>query len=233
MKDNIDLRDVLNRKIIIEIRFNADPNFLDNKGRLVSDISASESYFTEWKIGDSIELTDNVERSEVRNIVSIHIDRLTFISSSITSIDDYFTRFKKIYNLLNKYLNNLNILRIGCRIQGTYKTSSSDFDTILNNFSDTLPKNVFIDDFPVKDLHFKLVYQNGTYTIGPIQEDDIFVRTNFIYKDRIEDVGIAIDTDNFLLKSPSVDLNNIGQISDVLVASLAVEKTLLNNLKEF
>lgn len=233
MRNNIDSKDVLNRKIVIELRFNSDPTFLDMKGRLVSEIAALESYFTEWKIGETIELTDHKEPNEVRHIVRMSIDRLSFISSSITSIDDYFNKFEKIYKLINKYFTDLTILRIGCRIQGTYKTSSSDFNTILENFSNTLPKNIFIDGFPINDLRFKLDYQNGTYNIGPIQENDIFVRTNFSYKDRVEGAGIGIDTDNFLLKNSSVDLNNISKIKDVFVASLSVEKTLLSNLKEF
>lgn len=233
MQDNIDSRDVLNRKIIIELRFRAEPTFLDNKGTLISKISAMEKNLTEWSIGENISLTDHKDPNEVRSTVNVGIDRLALICTSISSINDYFNRFEKLYKLINETFEDLTILRIGCRIQGTYKTKSNDFNEVFKRFSSSLPSAMLVDDFPAKDIKIKLDYQNGTYEVGPVQENDPFVRNNFLYAERQEGTGVGIDTDNYLLINSGINLNDIKKIKDVFIASLSVEKTLLDNLKEF
>jgi hypothetical protein len=71
------------------------------------------------------------------------------------------------------------------------------------------------------------------YHIGPVKEDDPFLIKEFKNPDRNNSVGIAIDTDNYLLKAGNNDINGKNKIKDVITASLAVEKSLVENLKEF
>ena len=71
------------------------------------------------------------------------------------------------------------------------------------------------------------------YHVGPVQKDDPFLVKEFKNPDRNNSVGIAIDTDNYLLKSGNNDITSKTKIKDVIIASLAVKKSLVENLKEF
>lgn len=124
------------------------------------------------------------------------------------------------------------ITRIGCRIQGSYKVKSQKFEQILESFKKAFPSTIFLEDFPSNDLMFRLNYNNGMYTIGPIKENDDFLKKEFPFQDRNNSIGIGIDTDNYLLKTNGNELKDT-KIKDVLVASLAVEKSLFEKMKDF
>lgn len=235
MKNNIDSSLILNRKVIIELRFNPAPRFLDLKGAILDKInSLNIIQGADWSIGDStLKIADNNNEELIKNIVQIGINRISLISSKVDSIEKLVSDFIKLYNSINELLGGLIISRIGCRIQGTYKTKSTEYAKILENFKNAFPTQIFLENFPTNDLRLQIVYQNGTYHVGPVKEDDGFLIREFKNPDRNNSVGIAVDTDNYLLKTGNNDISSKTKIKDVITASLAVEKSLVENLKDF
>ncbi|MCD8413606.1 hypothetical protein [Tenacibaculum finnmarkense] len=235
MKNNIDSSLILNRKVIIELRFNPAPRFLDLKGTILDKInSLNIIQGADWSIGDStLKIADNNNEELIKNIVQIGINRISLISSKVDSIEKLVSDFIKLYDSIDELLGGLIISRIGCRIQGTYKTKSTEFNKILENFKNAFPTQIFLENFPTNDLRLQIVYQNGTYHIGPVKEDDGFLMREFKNPDRNNSVGIAVDTDNYLLKTGNNDISSKTKIKDVITASLAVEKSLVENLKDF
>lgn len=235
MKNNIDSSLIFNRKVIIELRFIPAPRFLDLKGTILDKINSLNIIKgADWSIGDSaLKVSDNKNEELIKNIVQIEINRISLISSKVDSIEKLVTDFLKLYDTMNEILGELTISRIGCRIQGTYKTKSTEFDKILENFKNSFPSQIFLENFPTNDLRLQVNYQNGMYHLGPVKKDDPFLIKEFKNPDRNNSVGIAIDTDNYLLKSNNNDITSKTKIKDVITASLAVEKSLVENLKDF
>ena len=112
-------------------------------------------------------------------------------------------------------LGELNIRRIGCRIIGTYMVRSKDYNSILNNFKSSFPAKFLIDKYPAKDFLFKMVYENGMYQIGPLNEEDIFYDHEFKISDCKKHVGVVIDTDNYLTNEAQ-NINAKSLIKDIL-----------------
>lgn len=235
MKNNIDTLNIYNRKIIIEIRFTPIPKFLDLKGTLISSISRlGVINNANWGIGDSaIKLSDSVEDSQVRTQIHVEMNRFSLVSTKIDSLNDYFSKFEKTYKAVQEILGEFDVSRIGCRIQGTYKTKSTEYSAVLKSFESCFKSEVFIKDYPLKDLRLQINYQNGYYHIGPIKKGDPFLKSEFTFSERNDSIGFGIDTDNYMLKTDSGNFNNISIIKDVFIASLAVEKSLVENFKEF
>ena len=234
MKNNIDNKVILNRKIIIELKYEPILHFLDLKGIIqqeLIDLNLIEK--PDWSIGDShVKVADNKNDTQARVLIQVQLNRVSFISSKITSIEKFTSDFFKIYKVVCDKLTDLSIIRIGCRIQGTYKTKSSTFKALLKSFKEAIPGQVFFDGFPTNDLRIQIVYQNGNYYLRPVQKNYPFLDTAFNYDGRINDVGIGLDTDNYLLNTGE-NLNSQAKIKDVITASLAVEKNMIESLKEF
>jgi hypothetical protein len=235
MKNNIEKDLILNRKIVIEIRFKAQPKFLDLKGTLLDRIhNLNIIKNAEWSIGDSgFKISDNKDEILIRNLFTAELNRFSIVSYDVQSIEKFVSDFLKINDVIKEVLGELDILRIGCRILGTYRTKSNQFNIILKKFKESFPDEIFLKDFPTTDLRLQIVYQNGTYHIGPIQKDDGFLQREFRGPDRNNSVGIGLDTDNYLLKTSDNKINSTGKIKDVITASLAVEKSLVEKLKDF
>jgi hypothetical protein len=234
MKDNINTGLILNRKIVMELRFKPSPKIFDIKGSIISSIESLNLFpKIHWEIGDAVvSIKDNNEPSKVRNQIIIDLNRLAFICTKIDSIDSFFSKFQKIYSELNKIIGISPLTRIGCRIQGTYKVKSQKFDSILESFKKSFPTTTFLEEFPTNDLMLRINYNNGMYIIGPIKENDDFLKKHFPFDERNNSVGIGIDTDNFLLSINESEVKE-NKIKDVLTASLAVEKSLYEKLKDF
>jgi len=132
MKNNIEHSLILNRKIIVEIRFNPALKFLDTKGAILDKINTlGIIQGSDWSIGDSaIKITDNNQEELIKKIVQVEINRLSFISSKIDTVEKFVSDFFKLYDLITSVLGELSITRIGCRIQGTYKTKSTEFNKL-------------------------------------------------------------------------------------------------------
>lgn len=235
MKNNIDISTVLNRKIIIELRYDPKPIFLDVKGSLIQKIESLKLFpESHWGIGESaVKLSDSNKNELERNRIHVELNRLSFLSTKIDSINDYYSKFESIHKVAKEVLGEFEISRIGCRIQGSYKCKSTDFKELLSNFEKSFPNKLFLEHFPVKDLRFQVNYQNGMYHVGPVGKNDPFLRNEFTHPDRNENVGIGLDTDNFLLRTSSDKLNGTSKIKDVFTASLAVEKSMVENLSDF
>lgn len=235
MKDNIESKNIGNRKFIIELRFDHKVLLSDKKGAIIENIKALNIFNVfHWEIGmANFSIYDSMKKNEARNTIIVELNRFSFISSKIDSIDSFYGKFEKIYAEITKELGPLHIKRIGCRIQGTYRTKSNNFDDIMGKMKGLFPSTILLDNYPSTDMLFQLIYKNGMYNIGPAREkDDAFVKQNFDESYRINHNGIAIDTDNYLTYENGSILDKQA-IKDVFVLSLSVEKDLFSNLKDF
>ena len=232
MKENIDSKSIGNRKFIIELRFKHKVTLSDKKGAIIENIKSCNFFNPfHWEIGvANANIWDKDKKEDARNIIIIELNRLCFISSKIDTVDAYFNRFTKICECVEKELGTLDIVRIGCRIQGTYKIESTDFISFLEKMKNGFPSQFYLQDFPATDLMFQLNYKNGMYNIGPVKEEkDTFVENNFSESYRIKHIGFAIDTDNYLTNEKGL-INDKKLIKDIYILSLSVEKKLFDNL---
>ncbi len=234
MKDNIESKNIGNRKFIIELRYDPVASMLDKKGTLVERIQSSKMFQTNhWEIGQSeIIVRDHKERDEAKNIAVVTFNKLSYISYKVDSIESYYSTFSKLYDEVINILGELSILRIGCRIIGTYVVKSKDYSSILNAFISSFPGKFSLSQYPAKDMLFHLQYENGMYEIGPLKDDDDFYRREFNMLDCKKHVGVAIDTDNYLTNEAR-NINSKSLIKDIYILSLSVEKDLYTNFADF
>lgn len=234
MKDNIENKNIGNRKFIIELRYAPIVSMLDKRGQITNAVENTNCFSTfHWEINPGeVTIRDHAEKEKSKNIIFVTFNRFSFISYKVDSIESFFNHFKKAYDAIASVLGNMIIQRIGCRIIGTYKVRSKDFTSILTHFKEAFPSNIFMEKYPAKDLSFTLIYENGMYRIGPINVDDNFYNEEFNLGECEKHVGIAIDTDNYLTNEIK-EINDKSLIKDIYALSLAVEKELYSNLAEF
>lgn len=232
MENTIPLKEINNRKIVLEIRYKTNPLILDKKGEILNSFLENNLILnSHWKIGNvDFNLRDNEDETEARTIIFCDARKLAIVSSDISSNEKLFSTIEKAFKQLKGIIPNLDIERIGCRIIGTYKTNNVLYKQVLQGFKNLFPNQILLEDFIVEDLRLQLVYQNGQYNIGPINKNDAFVNKNFTFSKAVSEIGFAIDTDNFYLKRDTSEKINDSKIKDVFIASLSVEKSLFEKL---
>lgn len=236
MKDNINIAEIFNRNIIIEIRFAPYPKFFDMKGTLISKLEDKNIFKnTTWRLReDTIQISDANTTEEVQNTIIFSVNKFSIISSKINSIESFYNKLVNVYEIFKKEYTNIKILRIGCRIQGVYKTKSTIYSKIFENFKKGFPPGLLFESISPDDLRIVVGYSNGTYQIGPVNKDDIFYLENFqknSYSNN--EIGFGIDTDNYWINEKKITEIDIKRVQDVLNASLAIEKTIYERIKEF
>lgn len=230
MKNTIDSSSILNRKLILEVRFEPNPQIVDKRGKILDEIIKSNIIPNgQWELGDGmISFADSLEQNLVTKKCLIDTHRITLMSHCNDTNERFFNNFTTLFNIAKDNLS-IDIIRIGCRIQGTYSSKSMKYENILKGFLNLFPSQFILEEFPTKDLNFHLVYQNGKYEIGPINIDDFWTKKQFQNeKLRVNKPGFAIDTDNFILKTS--ETVKISSIKDVYMTSLSVEKSLFEKL---
>lgn len=233
MTNNIDFKDVANRKIIIETRFDPILSMLDKRGLLVDKMIESNLIKNlHWEIGPSeVIFRDNQEKEEVQINISVRYNRINIQSYKIDSVESFYEKFFKLYDLIVNVIGEGKLKRIGCRIIGTYYTKSSDFDSLLNNFLNLFPDKFKLSNYTANDLMFHLNYAGGQYEIGPLSDNDGFYDREFNTSYCKKHVGVAIDTDNFITDEQK-PLDKRSLLKDVYTLSLSVEKDLHSMLFE-
>lgn len=228
-QENIDKASVLNRKLIVELRFKPIPSFLDKKGEILSEMTKFiPNGF--WSFGElAVKISDNNAENLVRTSLAVEINRFAYVSTKIDSIQKYVSDIDLMYKALEHIFPNIQIVRIGCRIQGSYKTVSRKFEDVVKKIKNHFPDNLFFDGYLLKDLRLEIRHAQGMYILGPVNANDPFLEQNFNYDGRNNDVGIGLDTDNFLVETSPKELNSLGKIHDVIRASLSVEKSIVEN----
>lgn len=232
MENTISAKSINNRKIIIEIRFAPNPLVIDKRGALLSKFIESKLINApHWELGTGeIKMSDNADANEIRTTIFSDINRLTVVSSNISSNESFYHLFDKTYKSFKEVIGEIDIVRIGCRILGTYKSQSNDYSKILMGFKNMFPSQILLEDYNVTDLRLQLNYQNGQYHVGPINKKDKFLNKEFSHSDAVNGIGFAIDTDNYMLKGPALKKINDVSIKDVILTSLSVEKSLFEKL---
>jgi hypothetical protein len=232
MENTIPLKNINNRKIVIEIRYKANPLIVDKKGEILSSFLDNNLILSpQWSLGNAdFNLRDHANESEARTMIFCDSKKIGVVSSDIASNDKFLLTVEKSFRLMKQIIPNIIIERIGCRILGTYNTKSITYNTILLGFKNLFPNQILLEDYIVEDLRLQLVYQNGQYHIGPINKNDVFLKKHFPHDKAINGVGFAIDTDNFYFKKDLNEKINDSKIKDVFMASLSVEKSLFEKL---
>ena len=136
MKENIESKNIGNRKFIIELRYEPKVTMLDSKGALVEKIQETRVFpCTHWEIGQSeVVIRDDKKKEDAHNVVLVTLNRMSFISYKVDSVESFYASFSKVYEAVTKVLSSLTITRIGCRIIGTYNTKSNDLRMFLRTF---------------------------------------------------------------------------------------------------
>ncbi len=232
MEDSIKSSAINNRKIVIEIRYEPNPTVIDSRGMLVKKLLDAELIpNAQWELGiGEVKLADSLKASESRQLIYADLHRLSIISSKKDSNASFFHFVEKTFKVFKEVISSYSIIRIGCRVQGSYQCKSNDYSQIVNNFKKLFPSQILLEDYTIKDLRFQIVYQNGQYHIGPVNKDDAFIKTEFPYSDSSKNVGFAIDTDNYVIRSKEKETINDSVIKDVYLTSLSVEKSLFDKL---
>jgi hypothetical protein len=232
MEDSIKSNFINNRKIIIEIRYEPNPQVIDARGTLVSKLKdANIIPNSQWELGiGEIKLANSLKSNENNQIIYADLHRLTIMSSKKDTNASFMHMFEKTIKIFKEVIKNFTIIRIGCRIQGTYKSKNTEYSQIIKGFKELFPSQFLLEDFAVKDLRFQMIYQNGQYNIGPINKEDNFIKSEFPNDNSVKGVGFAIDTDNYIIRSKGKEVINENSIKDVYLASLSVEKLLFDKL---
>jgi hypothetical protein len=232
MEDSIKSTSINNRKIVIEIRYEPNPSVIDSRGSLVKKlVEAKLIPDAQWELGiGEIKLSNSLKANESRQLIYADLHRLTLINSKKDTNASFFHFVEKAFKIFKEVIPSYTIIRIGCRIQGTYQCKSNDYNQIVNNFKALFPSQFLLEDFNVKDMRFQLVYQNGQYHIGPVNKEDGFVKTEFPFDDATKSIGFAIDTDNYIIRSKEIETISDSVIKDVYITSLSVEKSLFDKL---
>lgn len=95
MQENIETKNIGNRKFIIELRFDPKVSMLDKKGLLAEQIENCKAFnINHWEIGQSeVSIRDHEDKEKATNIVAVTFNRLSFISFKInTWREDKFER---------------------------------------------------------------------------------------------------------------------------------------------
>lgn len=233
MKENIESKNIGNRKFIIELRFDSKGIILDKQGEII-DVIKNLKIFPKchWEIGQGgVIIKDGANENSAKNAIRVTHNLISIMSYQIDTVASFYDKFEKVYKKLKEVFGDFDILRIGCRIMGTYYTASTQYSMIVQNLKKSFPSNFFLEKYPAKDMLFNVVYENGMYQIGPVSETDMFYAREFNVNDCKKHVGIAIDTDNYILRNDK-DINDMSFIKDIYRLSLSVEKDLYTNLKD-
>lgn len=234
MEDTIKASEIYNRKLILEIRYDANPLVMDERGRLLNSF-LEHNIIAEpkWEFGlAEIKIADNLTPSETRKLIYIDIHRISISSSKNETNESFFHWAEKTYKIFKKSISNFDITRIGCRIQGTYKTKSKEEVKLIENFTKLFPSQFLLEDYHIKDLRFTLTHQNGHYSIGPVTKDDAFLNSEFTFKEKVKNIGFAIDTDNFVIKGKEKKIIEDSFFKLVYDTSISVEKSLFDKLNQ-
>ena len=104
MKDNIDNKQIGNRKFIIELRYAPIVSMLDKRGQITDAIVKSKCFATyHWEVNPGeVTIRDHAEKKESKNIVFVSYNRFSFISYKVDSIESFYSNFKKAYDSVNR-----------------------------------------------------------------------------------------------------------------------------------
>ena len=164
-QENINSSTILNRKLIVELRFAPVAEFFDKKGAILEEMTPliPDSF---WSLGDmAIRISDAQTEDKARSSIAVEVNRFAFVSSKIDTLQRYVDDVAKMYSILTKTYQKIRIKRIGCRIQGSYKTRSRKFDDVVQGFRKSFPTNLFFDDFALNDLRLEIRHDQGMYIL--------------------------------------------------------------------
>ena len=232
MEDNIEKKYIGNRRIILELRFDHKMILADKKGELIDDLKKCMVFNPyHWEMGmANFVLFNGPKKDDSNTTLNVELNRISYISRKIDSVDSYYNNFMKLYNVIVDTLGTLNVQRIGCRIQGTYYSNDNSFQVLLKKMKSIMPQQFLLEDYSTTDYRFEHRYRNGMYMIGPVNNNnEPFMMEVFPNADSKKHIGFAIDTDNYITN----EVQNIDDgklIKPVFTASLSVEKKLFSNL---
>ncbi len=92
MKENIESKNIGNRKFIIELRYEPKVTMLDSKGALVEKIQETKVFsYSHWEIGQSeVVIRDDKKKEDAHNVIAVTLNRISFISNKVDSVESFY-----------------------------------------------------------------------------------------------------------------------------------------------
>ena len=81
MKENIESKNIGNRKFIIELRYEPKVTMLDSKGALVEKIQETKVFpYSHWEIGQSeVVIRDDKNKEDAHNVILVSLNRISIL----------------------------------------------------------------------------------------------------------------------------------------------------------
>lgn len=109
MKENIESKNIGNRKFIIELRYEPKVTMLDSKGALVEKIQETKVFpCSHWEIGQSeVVIRDDKKKEDAHNVILVSLNRISFISYKVDSVESFLPIFPKCMRLQQRFCLHL------------------------------------------------------------------------------------------------------------------------------
>lgn len=230
MQDNISSKEIGNRNITLELRYAPTMSVVDNRGQIIDAFKKADIFDVQsWGIGDDrLILRDSEDEDDAKNIVRVSYNTCQYSSQAISSVESYLSKMEKLVRLLNSLIVDFDVRLVLCRIVGTYMVSNHSFSDVVSAFKNAFPSQLFLTDYSVKDMMFRLIYDFGRYTVCPVdKEDDIFEEE--FGKGVARHVGFAIETNNRITLENGQNFS-FQVVKDVYKLSLSVERDLFTKI---
>ena len=198
---------------IVEIRYKPLLAAFDNRGKLLKNVrSQFASKLEHWKTENvAVHFADNFE-SPSRHIVVDHLRSFIAYEDPSTEqefLDDASNLLKVVRSTYGEEL--IQVSRVGVRYLSifTLPNISSHEDAINLVRSNLLSPNMPVS-FQMNDCRVVLVHDNGSINIGPVKDDEDWVKQTFsVQTETIPKYGIGLDVDS---SASNVDFSSDSKI---------------------
>lgn len=209
-------------RFVIEVRCEAIPRLLDNRGYVIQRLSSLVApHFPHWRTSDGrVTFTDTAAPDDPTCELSISTKQITIILEDISGLPEFASVAEQYLSLAFDALQvqSLDVSRIGCRLISVHTSPIiADFERARLLVLDRFHKMPIELPFQYTDSAWSLVHDHGRFTVMPYQQSDDWGRQIFkSTRKQLPEFGIALDIDSFE-KS-----RRIGSRRDLARASLAI-----------
>jgi len=224
-------------RMIMEIRYPALLAAFDRRGKVLEEMrSEFGNKIEHWKSESvAVHFADDFDKP-YKQILVDHLRSFIMYEDPGTEgefKDDAVRMVKVLKKVFPTELNSVD--RIGVRYVSIFEVGGV---TTYNDALSLVMKQYFSEKMPIsikpKDCRATFVHENGTLNIGPVKDDEAWVKQTFSNPDKnVPAFGIGIDVDshasNMELKSESQVARNISAVFDL---TKATESEVVGSLME-
>lgn len=194
----------LRRKIrcVAEARYPVEPRFLDVRGNIISAVHPSiRDHLPHWTSEPgSILFKDGIEVSVDQFLISTkQIGIILEDPGTLQRFEDVTVQYLGYaYDALGKWIDSVD--RFGVRfLEVLVAPDIKAYDELRRRVLDSFHRVPTELSLTYTDSMVRLVHEHGSYTIGPAQRNEEWIRQIFGRPDRnVPDIGLALDIDSFV-----------------------------------